>query len=289
MAGAESDTIERALDGDADAARAFFEAERRVAADVLALRSAADVPSLVLSACERLEPVAERLAQSAPPVCARGCSWCCRGVKVEATVAEAFAVAAFLRDGRSEDEQARIARDARDRAEATRHLDAAARWAQKTPCVFLDTASGACTIYAARPFVCRSHASFDANACESAADDPSAEATVPRHVVPAHVFGTAKTAVIAACEEAGLDARHFELASAVAVALGEPRTAERWLDGERLFDAAVLPSDERDRVRSLRLLQKSGLLPPERLIAHVKSRPERNAAKRARRERRTKR
>ena len=215
--------------------------------------------------------------------------WCCRGVKVEATVPEAVAVAAFLRDGRTADEQARIARDARDRADATRHLDASARWAAKTPCAFLDTASGACTIYAARPFVCRSHASFDADACESAAADPSAQATVPRHVVPAHVYDTAKTAVVTACEQAGLDARHFELASAVAVALGEPSAAERWLDGERLFDAAVIPSDERDRARSLRLLQKSGLLSPERLIAHVKSRPERNAAKRARRERRSKR
>ena len=282
------EAIEAGLTGDAAAGRAFFEEEREMARSVLARGAARDVPGLVLDACARLEPVADRLSREAPPACARGCSWCCRGVKVEATVPEAIAIAESFRVGRTSDEVAALARDATERASALFELDAEARWARKTPCRFLDEASGACTIYAVRPLACRAHASFDAGACEEAAADPTAEAPIPRHMVPAHLFGTLKMALVSAAEEAGLDARNFELANAVAVAMNEPNAAERWLRGERLFDRASIPSDERDRVRALRALQRQGLVPPERLLASARTQPEKNAAKRERRARRRK-
>jgi Fe-S-cluster containining protein len=284
----ELEAIEAGLAGDGAAGRAFFEAERELARGVLARGDARDVPGLVLDACARLEPAADLLAKGAPPACARGCSWCCRGVKVEATVPEVLAIAESFRAGRCSEDVAALARDATERARALRDLDAETRWARKTPCRFLDEASGACTIYAVRPLACRAHASFDATACEDAAADPSAEAPIPRHMVPAHVFGTLKMALVAAVEDAGLDARNFELANAVAVAMNEPNATLRWLRGERLFDQASIPSDERDRVRALRALAKQGLVPPERLLDSARTRPEKNAAKRERRARRGK-
>jgi hypothetical protein len=107
-------------------------------------------------------------------------------------------------------------------------------------------------------------------------------------MAPARIFGTAKSAIVAACEEAGLDGRRFELTSAFAVAMNEPDAAERWLRGERLFDAALLPSDERDRVEALRALKKQGLIAPERLALAGRTGPEKNVSKRERRARRSK-
>jgi hypothetical protein len=70
--------------------------------------------------------------------------------------------------------------------------------------------------------------------------------------------------------------------------MNEPNATLRWLRGERLFDQASIPSDERDRVRALRALAKQGLVPPERLLDSARTRPEKNAAKRERRARRGK-
>jgi Fe-S-cluster containining protein len=281
------ESLEAMLRGDPEAARELFDGEREAARRILAKREAREVPALATESWARLESGVDHFQRMAPPACARGCSFCCRGVRVEATVPEVIAIANFVRAGRSADEIGELAREAAERALAVRDLDSKARWTNKTPCRFLD-ARGQCTVYGVRPLACRSVASFDAGECERATADPTAQATVPRHMAPARIFGTAKSAIVAACEESGLDGRRFELTSAFAVAMNEPDAAERWLRGERLFDAATLPSDERDRVEALRALKKQGLIAPERLVEAGRTRPERNAAKRERRARRTK-
>jgi Fe-S-cluster containining protein len=283
----EVESFEAMLRGDSEATREVFEGERKAAGRLLSTRAAREVPALVLEACARLEPAVEHFQRIAPPACARCCSFCCRGVRVEATVPEVIAIADFVREGRSPDEARVLAREAAESAAAVRDLDSKARWTNKTPCRFLDT-RGQCSVYPVRPLACRSAASFDAGECERATADPTAQATIPRHMAPARIFGTAKSAIVAACEEAGLDGRRFELTSAFAVAMNEPDAAERWLRGERLFDAALLPSDERDRVEALRALKKQGLIAPERLALAGRTRPEKNVSKRERRARRSK-
>lgn len=265
---------------------AFFRRERDAARERLARgRAAADVAALTLGAAERLEPLVTELVRERPPACAAGCSRCCHGLKIEASVPEAVAIAEFLRELPPE-ELAETRAQMAEEAEYAQSLDADARWREQVPCAFLDDASGQCVIYDVRPLTCRAHTSMSLEQCEAAARDPERRTPIDKHAAPAAVFGVAKSAITVACAEANLDARSFELTNAVAIALSEPNAAERWARGEPVFDAAVTPSDALDAELSLRQLARDGLLAPERLLKRPVSPAERNAAKRERRGRR---
>lgn len=264
----------------------FFERERAAAREILdAARDATDVAELALAAADRLEPLAFELTRERPPACGRGCSRCCHGLKIEASAWEAIAIAEFLSE--LEPEELRHTREQMaEEAAFARGLDAEARWREQLPCAFLDDASGECVIHAVRPFTCRAHTSMSLAQCDAAAADPERRTPIDQHPIPAAIFGMAKSAITIACSERNLDPRSFELTNAVAVALSEPRAAERWTRGELVFDAARIPSDERDAELSLTSLARQGLLPSERLLSHRVARSRRNAAKRERRGRR---
>jgi Fe-S-cluster containining protein len=280
--------IEATLRGATPEALEFFERERRAARELLdAGRSAADIAELAVAAAERLDPLVDELTRERPPACGRGCSRCCHGLKIEASAWEAVAIAEFLR-GLEPDELRQTREQMAEEAEFARTLDADTRWREQTPCAFLDDASGECVIHPVRPFTCRAHTSMSLAQCEAAARDPERGTPIDKHPVPAAIFGVAKSAITIACAERNLDPRSFELTNAVAVALREPEAAERWAQGELVFEAARTPSDERDAALSLERLARQGLLPPERLLQRPATPARRNAAKRERRERRTK-
>lgn len=280
--------IEASLRDAPDEALEFFRRERDAARECLrAGDSAADVAALALRAAARLEPLVSELIRERPPACGAGCSRCCHGLKIEASAPEAVAIAEFLR-GLTPEGLAETREQMSEEAAFARTLDADTRWREQVPCAFLDDASGECVIYDVRPFTCRAHTSMSVEQCEAAAKDPERRTPVDKHVIPASVFGMAKSALTIACAESNLDARSFELTNAVAVALNEPNVAARWRAGEQVFDAAVTPSDGVDSELSLRNLARAGLLAPGRLLKRPVNRTERNAAKRDRRGRRLK-
>ncbi|HEV8551400.1 MAG TPA: YkgJ family cysteine cluster protein, partial [Polyangiaceae bacterium] len=268
-------------------ARDFFDRERQAArAGLAAGDSATHVAEVVLTAADRLEPLVADLVQERPPACARGCSCCCHGLKIEVSAPEAVAIAEYLR-GLAPEELEETREQLRDEAAFARTLDAATRWREQTACAFLDDASGECVIHAVRPFTCRAHTSMSVAACEAAARDPERLTPIERHPVPASVFGMTKSAITVACDEAGLDPRSFEITNAVSLALETDGVATRWARGEPVFDAAVTPNDDRDAELALQSLARQGLLAPERLLKRASSSAQRNAAKRARKHRRT--
>ena len=266
-------------------ALAFFERERSAARERLAAgSSAADVAEVVLGAADGLEPLVAELSRDRPPACGRGCSRCCHGLKIEVSAPEAIAIAAFL-SGLTPEELAETRAQMAEEAAFAKTLDAETRWRDQTPCAFLEDSSGECVIHPVRPFTCRAHTSMSVEKCEAAARDPERLTPIDKHPIPASIFGMAKSAITVACADAKLDPRSFELTNAVSVALDEPHAAERWSRGELLFDAAVIPSDDRDAELSLESLARQGLLPPERLFKRPLGPTARNAAKRARKRR----
>ncbi len=280
--------IEASLRDASPEALEFFRRERAAARECLnAGRSAAHVADVILRAAERLEPLVAELTAERPPACGAGCSRCCHGLKIEASAPEAVAIAEYLR-GLTPEELATTREQMAEEAEYARSLDAETRWREQVPCAFLEDSTGECVIYEVRPFTCRAHTSMSVEQCEAAARDPERRTPIDKHRVPASIYGMAKSAITIACADAKLDPRSFELTNVVAVALSEPDAAARWAAGESVFDAAVIPSDEVDAELSLQRLARSGLIAPERLLRREASSAERNAAKRARRERRGK-
>ncbi len=156
---------------------------------------------------------------------------------VGVTAVEALAIAAHLRQNRSGAERERI----HDLAvENGKKIASRARWHSDLPPLRcpLQGQDQVCCVYAARPLRCRPlHAISVAKGMGSrSAEVAGSQAEAPyedRHeqaVAQGIEVGLAR-----ALKSAGLDAKVYELNSALAMALERPDAAERWANGENVF------------------------------------------------------
>ena len=181
--------------------------------------------------------------------CTAGCAFCCHGVRVDVTAAEALTIARGFRETLPEPEVAVILDRVKRHARAIRSMTLADRRRMRTPCPMLDEASNRCAVYDARPMRCRAHHSLDAADCEAAYQHPDEERGVSRYSDVINAYEAMMLGQRRALAAAKLDLRSFELSLALEVALEHQDAAERWANGERLFDAAVFqwPDEEPPR------------------------------------------
>ena len=163
--------------------------------------------------------------------CSRGCAHCCHNF-VGVTAPEVFRLAdtirAAARRGVALLEPERVI----ERGRATRDRTPEQRIGAKIPCQLLGP-GGACTVYEARPLVCRQTASFSVEACKSELEGDRSPMSVPtRHMAAA---SNAHLALLAAMRSVGLPTAAYELAAALEVALTVPDAERRWLAGEDVF------------------------------------------------------
>ncbi|HTI88923.1 MAG TPA: YkgJ family cysteine cluster protein [Alphaproteobacteria bacterium] len=202
----------------------------------------------VKRAVARIAAIQDKSNAAAPfhgeVACRKGCAFCC-SLSVSASAPQVFAVADHLRAS-APDLAAEIARIAAADAR-TRGLDTYGRFLNKAFCAFL--VDGACSVYSARPSVCRGALSRSAEVCERLF---RGERTDDANIDEATVFRTAcDEAVWAVLHRHGLRLAGYELAHAVLVALAEPDAEARWRRGEDVFAAVraealanVSPRDE---------------------------------------------
>jgi len=264
-----------------------FQKERKLNRQVLEeATTATEIGTLPLFVAARIDPHLSELGSRLGIACGKGCAWCCHGLKVEVTPPEAIAIAEYLRIKSDPEQLPGIGERLLDEAAEASSLSKTDRWLSRRACYFLDRASGSCAIWEARPLACRSHTSLDASACQSAHSGEGDGPAVSRPTSIETLYGLARGAMHAACEDAGLDMRAFELTNAVAVAFHVPRAAERWHAGERVFDRAVIASDEADRALFDRDARSAGVIPASRLLSQSRGKAQ-NQKKRARRAQRT--
>ena len=262
-----------------------FQKERALNRQVLSeVRTAPEIGALPLFVAARIDPHAQALAGQLGIACHKGCAWCCHGLKVEVTAPEAIAIAEYLRVKSPPEQVPALGQALQDEADEARSLSITDRWLARRACYFLDAASGACSIWEARPLACRSHGSLNAAACETAHSGHGEGPPIPRPTAIERLYLLARGALHEACADAELDTRAFELTNAVAVAFHVPRAAERWRAGERVFDRAVIPSDDSDRARFER---NASIIPPAQLLPQNRGKAanERKRARRAQRRR----
>lgn len=268
------------------AQRDVFEKERAVNRQMLReVATPMEIGTLPLFVASRVDPHASELGWQLGIACNKGCGFCCHGLKVEVTPPEAIAIAEYLRNKTAPEQLPGVAEALQDEADEARGLSITDRWIARRACYFLDEASGTCTIWQARPLGCRSHTSLNAAACETAHTGRGEGPAVPRPKAIEALYGMARGAMHLACEDEGLDMRAFELTNAVAVAFHVDGVAERWRAGEKVFDRAVIPSDESDRLLFERDANGSHVIEPSQLV--LKNRKAANEKKRARRAQRT--
>lgn len=197
-------------------------ASARVQAEVGALLAGAGPAAAAERAHEVMDEAGRRALARTPapaPACSAGCSYCCH-VHVEATVPEILAVARHVERTWTAVAQAalrdRLARHVR-RVEP---LDDQQRWQARIPCALLGD-DGRCTIYEARPLVCRSFSARAVDPCREAF-----EGRADRTPEPIPALARAHDAVEAGYEralvEAGLSAAGQRLESGLLAALEDP-------------------------------------------------------------------
>lgn len=174
-------------------------------------------------------PAAQR---QQPLACTAGCTYCCHNM-VMATAPEVFLAA---RELRSRYDKAHLASVAGRCDAVGQAREAGAR----PPCPLLE--ADRCSVYSARPAVCRKHNSFAVEPCRN--EHEGRPSRIPLRPFDQGVFECCAAALIA-----GLrlwDARAasvLELSSALRAALADERSEARWLAGEDVF--AGVPSQSR--------------------------------------------
>jgi hypothetical protein len=162
-----------------------------------------------------------------------------RGVGV--TAPEALAIAAYLRENRSRAEQQRIyelavenARKIADRGRGEGDLP-------PLPCP-LHGQNHVCCAYGTRPLRCRPlHAIAIARDMRNkSVPTAGSSAEAPDEMGHEHTVAQGiEIGLTRALKSAGVDARVYELNSALATVLNTPDAAERWANGDNVFDTPL--------------------------------------------------
>jgi putative zinc- or iron-chelating protein len=156
--------------------------------------------------------------------CSAGCSFCCYNV-VMATAPEVFLAATELRA--SHDQAFVEAVGAK--GDAPRQAGGGAK---KSPCPLLH--DNLCSVYSARPSVCRKHNSFSVSAC--IADYEGRGGEIPIRRFDQEIFECCAVALLVGMRL--WDERQgavFELSGALRIALQDPYAEQKWLAGEGVF------------------------------------------------------
>lgn len=219
-------------------AEAFFRALRAALARTLHTQGPATrTEAVLLQAWDSFDGNVAIQSEGQPAIaCRKGCPSCCT-LRVTATAAEVFLLAAYLRatapvlQGHGID----LVDSLRQTDAATRGLDETQRVALRQRCAFI--VQGVCLVHRVRPLACRGHASHDRQACVQAAAGRS-------HSVPfsnAHrvVRLLVQAALQAALRKQGLAWGAYELNHALVLALDSPDSHMQWLQGNDPLAAAA--------------------------------------------------
>lgn len=218
--------------------KSVYDAERKILTAALkASKSADHVPKVVEQFLSR---VSERfdancVTHNINLACRAGCAYCCH-TRVEVLPHEALFMACYIRTMRTDAEQQQLLTLLQTRAAQTAGLSREAHFRARIPCAFL--VNSRCTIYEARPTLCRTYHSMDVTPCRSGFENPVAG---PQPVE--QVAGLAETSKAAAqasrdtFKKARFDERPYELHQVVLAFLQDPNTGKLWRQGKRVGTA----------------------------------------------------
>jgi Fe-S-cluster containining protein len=102
----------------------------------------------------------------------------------------------------------------------------------ETPCIFLE--SGKCSVYNARPFVCRALHSLDGSKCKEAVMSKKRLVEFTGYNHRYYVFRTAKAALSQYFEQIGCLTKELTIARAMKQYFESPDSAEAWLRGDEV-------------------------------------------------------
>ena len=170
------------------------------------------------------------------PACIKRCTSCCY-LHTTASVPEVILIAEKLRsDEAAIDLKAFLERIAKHIA-GTAGLSAAQRNRLRLQCPLL--VDGECSVYEARPLVCRGWNSLDASRCHADLSDPGEGLLAVLNVKQYVTANQIAQGMADAIQDAGLDAHPLDMVRGLLIALTEEDSAEQWSGGGNSFATAV--------------------------------------------------
>jgi Fe-S-cluster containining protein len=179
--------------------------------------------------------------------CRKGCSHCCHAF-VGATAPEIFLIADVIERQRPSRVESVI-----ERANATANLGIAERIGRKLPCTLL--VEGACSVYAARPTVCRKTTSTRVEDCIDEFEGRALDQDITMSKVHVDHAWQSRLVLVAALTARGLPTTAYELGAGLRTVLQTPDAERTWLAGGDVFAGLeAVPSESRDFVSAVRTL-----------------------------------
>ena len=219
------------------------EEARKLRLGIRAAKSPADLQRLVREVGQALDNVFEiRLARSDHSVaCKVGCHYCCH-IKVDASPYEVFRIVERLRRKCTPAEVMEVQERARLNRSRISGMSAEEQLTSRVQCSLLK--DGKCICYSERPFVCRKHHAQDVRGCEQIFQTPAVEHVLD-DAIPEVALGLAAISIATQQVFAGegYDSRPYDLSSALAEALGNPKCYRRWRDKKRAFPGSFVAKD----------------------------------------------
>ena len=198
------------------------------------------IPHLMRDAGDRAGRYGDGALRISPPVlplaCKRGCYHCCWAT-VGVVAPEAIYLAEGLRAQLPQGELSALTDRAENQGQRLQQMNRGERLDARMPCALLR--DGGCSAYQNRPLVCRWACSSSLQACLDLLVHRTKkylEMEEVRYQPTQEVW----LGLRAGLKELGLDGSLLALNSALAIALADPRIAQRYLSGEPVFDDARL-------------------------------------------------
>ena len=194
-----------------------------------------DYHSALRNAMAALDAVGQETCQSnsITLACRFGCSLCCY-LRVLATPPEVFLIAHHVKTRFSQTEFENL------KIRLTAHLETIAlltpqqHMRKNIVCPLLK--DGHCSVYQIRPGGCRYHHSTDFQSCQYSYDHPEdLEFPGARHPELLRSVGSARKILETVYTQQNFDMSQYELGSALAEALDNPSSWNRWRDGKKAF------------------------------------------------------
>jgi Fe-S-cluster containining protein len=167
---------------------------------------------------------------SAPDVgtlaCRAGCFWCCY-YSVDVRAAEVFTILQAVERTFTPEQKAQVYAEIRANSLALQGANDVERMRRNVKCPFLQ--EGRCSIYDARPQMCRNYHATSAVGCQLSYEDPENLDIDPEFAPYVYQAGNAHVeAFTQAMSDAGYDTNVYELNCALDAALSDPRARERF-------------------------------------------------------------